>query len=348
MSEAEEGSVTADGLTQILRADGALPDGAVEAVEVVSSRLATLSKVFRLEVRYSHPTAAPTRFFLKTTRTGLAPELRVVGQREVAYYRDVAPYLPPGLVPRCYGAAWDDGASRFQLILEDLSESHAMVSEWPVPPTDAQCRRIVEVYARLHASFWDHPDLGRTIGTFIDAPLTDWFDRYGQRFAAFADHLGDRLSAERRRIYERVIGAGDRLADRHRTRRDLTIVHGDAHVWNALHSPTGDVRLIDWDDWRLAPAADDLAYMMAVHWYPDRRHRLEDPLLCHYHQALVKAGVRGYGLDALRHDYRLAVVRQLAVPVFQRSAKLPALIWWSHLERILLAFDDLGCGELLP
>lgn len=51
MSEPEEVPVTADGLTQALRADGSLPDGAVEAVEVVSSRLATLSKVIRLQVR---------------------------------------------------------------------------------------------------------------------------------------------------------------------------------------------------------------------------------------------------------------------------------------------------------
>ena len=66
---------------------------------------------------------------------------------------------------------------------------------------------------------------------------------YRQRFAAFADHLGDRLSPRRRGIYERAIACGDRLADRLRTRRDLTVVHGDAHAWNALHSPDGDVRV---------------------------------------------------------------------------------------------------------
>ena len=160
-------------------------------------------------------------------------------------------------------------------------------------------------------------------------------------------HLGDRLSPRRRRSYERAIACGDRLADRHRTRRDLTVVHSDAHVRNSLHSPDGDVRVIDWDDWRLAPPTHDLAYMMAVHWYPERHHRLEDALLRHYLQALADAGVRGYGLDTLRHDYWLAVVRQLGVPVFQHSAKLPVAIWWSHLERIFLAFDDLGCEELL-
>ena len=94
-------------------------------------------------------------------------------------------------------------------------------------------------------------------------------------------------------------------------------------------------------------ATDDLANMMAVHWYPDRRRRLEARLLDHYHQALVNVGVRGYSPEALRQDYRLSVVGQLGVPVFQHAARLPAMIWWSHLERILLAFADVGCEELL-
>ena len=162
----------------------------------------------RLVVRYSDPTAAPTHIFLKTTRLGLSPALRDIGQREVAYYRDVARYLPGGLVPRCYSAVWDDDTSRFSLLLEDLTATHAMISEWPVPPTDEQCRRIVQVYSRLHACLWDHPDLGRTIGTFIDAPLTDWFNSYQQRFAAFADHLASAVP-RRRAIYERAIACGD-------------------------------------------------------------------------------------------------------------------------------------------
>jgi hypothetical protein len=34
-----------------------------------------------------------------------------------------------------------------------------------------------------------------------------------------------------------------------------------------------DVRLFDWDSWRIDAGSDDLAYMIAMHWYPDRRRR---------------------------------------------------------------------------
>ena len=35
------------------------------------------------------------------------------------------------------------------------------------------------------------------------------------------------------------------------------------------------------------------------------------------------------------------------VPVAQAAHGIPAWIWWGHLERVMLAFDDLGCGDLL-
>jgi hypothetical protein len=44
---------------------------------------------------------------------------------------------------------------------------------------------------------------------------------------------------------------------------------------------------------------------------------------------------------------RLSALWQITIPVWQATAKLPAPIWWSHFERAMLAFEDLGCAELL-
>jgi len=173
---------------------------------------------------------------------------------------------------------------------------------------------------------------------------------YRRRFALFADTLGDRLSHERRCRYERAVETAGRLLERRRSNRNLTIVHGDAHVWNLLYPLDGthdSIRLIDWDSWQIDVATDDLAYMMAVHWYPERRGRLERRCLELYHAALLQSGVTGYGFDALWEDYRLSVVWQLVIPVWQCSMKLGPWIWWGHLERVMLAFEDLGCADLL-
>ena len=94
-------------------------------------------------------------------------------------------------------------------------------------------------------------------------------------------------------------------------------------------------------------AADDLAYMLAMHWYPNRRLRMEQPLLDRYHAELLANGVRGYDRAALAEDYRLAVLWQTTTPIWQAMSNIPPLIWWNNLERIFLAVDDLNCQELL-
>lgn len=95
-------------------------------------------------------------------------------------------------------------------------------------------------------------------------------------------------------------------------------------------------------------AALDLAYMMAVHWFPEHRARLEAPLLERYHAGLRAHGVTGYGIDRLWEDYRLSVIAHLSIPVWQHSLKIPPRVWWLHLHCIVAAFDDLGCAALLP
>jgi hypothetical protein len=84
---------------------------------------------------------------------------------------------------------------------------------------------------------------------------------------------------------------------------------------------------------------------MAVLWFPERRARLEQPLLRHYLDELGQRGV-AFAWEPLWNDYRLSVVRHLFTPVVLSGLLLPA-IWWPHLDRICAAFDDLECAELL-
>jgi hypothetical protein len=102
--------------------------------------------------------------------------------------------------------------------------------------------------------------------------------------------------------------------------------------------------IIDWQCWRIDTATDDLAYMIALHWFPERRRALERDLLKNYHEAL-KVGVKNY----LGH--LLARLQTLSIgnlhPLWQWSAKLWPAIWWPHLERAFMAFEDLTGEELL-
>jgi hypothetical protein len=173
--------------------------------------------------------------------------------------------------------------------------------------------------------------------------------------SGFLDYLGDRFSAERRRIYETALAALGGLWEHHWKRRIderrwITLAHGDAHFWQFMYPNDGvkdRVYLIDWQVWHIAVGADDLAYMIALHWYPERRQQMECDLLRRYHDGLLRQGAEGYSWEDLWTGYRVGAIRNLFIPALFWSMKIGAGVWWSHLERAMMAFEDLNCAELL-
>jgi hypothetical protein len=341
----------AEYLTDLLHRSGRLGAASVRSVVVESSRPTLFSRIGRLRLEYDGAAGdAPASLILKTGLPASIGQAWDAGRREVAFYQLVAPAMGNGIVPICFDAHWDSETKDWHLLLEDLTDTHVTPSVWPLPPTLEHCETFVAVLARVHAAWWDDPRLGVTLGTRHDAATTDQYVRYlTARVARFADLLGDRLPRERLVLCERYLEAVPRLHERLLSHRNVTILHGDAHVWNCFMARDGgsDARLFDWDCWRLGIGPLDLAYMMAVHWYPDRRRRFEAGLLDHYHAALLAHGVRGYDRGMLDDDYRLGALLHIATPVRQAVDGVPPVIWWNNFERIMMAVDDLGCRELL-
>jgi hypothetical protein len=341
----------ADRLTSALRKSGVLGEGRVRAVEEENPRDTVLSHIVRLKLTYDGAVSgAPPSLLLKTARSDRLNPAWAAGRREVAFYTEVAARMPAGLVPRCFDADWNAETNEWHVLLEDLSTTHVIATTWPVPPTLDQCKTIVQSLAQVHAKWWDNADLGVSVGTWLDADALDRIrSTLSEHLARFIDELDDRIPAERRELYHRLLDT-PRLRQRYLSHRNATIVHGDAHVWNCFLPRNGEsegARFFDWDCWRIDVGSSDLAYMMAMHWYPDRRLRCERPLLDRYHEALLAHGVEDYDRRSLQDDYRLSVLLRIATPVWQWAAGIPPLIWWNNLERIFLAVDDLGCRELL-
>ena len=337
-------------LTETLRRSGGLDGGRVAGVTVETSRTTLLSTVERLRLRYEGG-GGPATLILKQPRGDIDEVLRGLLARELGFYATVAPATPPAVLVRCYGITGAEGGPR-SLLLEDLTDTHTIVTAWPMAPTLEQCERIMDTYAGFHAQWWDDPRLGVSVGAWGD--VSGDFERQREEFAkrlrGFADSLGDRLAPERLHIYERLLDAWPRLLERYRTHRGMTICHGDAHVWNVFHprDPAKEtIRLFDWDSWRLDTGSDDLAYMMGLHWYRERRQRFERRLLERYHATLLARGVHDYPFAALLEDYRLSALWQVTTPVWQWSFRLNAAVWWSHLERGMQTIEDLDCLALL-
>jgi Ecdysteroid kinase-like family len=342
--------LTREWFTEVLRRDSSLSNISVRSIEIESSPEVLISSITKLRVVYE-PNAlqnVPERLFLKMSKKDAMTRPHAA-KREVAFYKTVVTAMPGMPVPRCFDAHFDEARKHYYVLLEDLSETHRVLTKWPLPPAVDDCKCIVEAWAKFHAKWWKDPRLGKSIGEAFNAEASSAIYA-ASKLPQFLDILGDRLSPERRKLCERMAAAAPHFAQKQWDLRNITLTHGDAHFWNTL-SPkvgaSGVVKIVDWDNWRPAAASRDLAYMMAVHWYPERRKLYEQQLLSHYHSTLESCEIANYSLDDLLMDYRRSVIQSFITPLSQASMKLPPHIWWGHLERIMMAYKDLECEELM-
>ena len=54
------------------------------------------------------------------------------GRQEVAFYDRIAPMMAANIVPRCFQAHRDAGTNAWHLLLEDLTDTHAVPTQWPL------------------------------------------------------------------------------------------------------------------------------------------------------------------------------------------------------------------------
>jgi hypothetical protein len=170
-------AVSPESLTQALQRSGVLGESArVSAVEAEKPRSTILSRIVRLLLAYEgEAEGAPRALIFKT---GLPERLTGgwnAGRQEVEFYRKVAAATPPGLLPRCFEAEWDAETNHWRLLLEDLGETHKIVTAWPLPPAFSECETILRAWARFHAHWWEDPRLGHAVGRWGDAEAADQY-----------------------------------------------------------------------------------------------------------------------------------------------------------------------------
>jgi len=337
---------TAATLSHWLRRSGSLPRGDITQVHVNLDHQTPISSLLFLTVEYTAdaPTDLPRRIVVKS------PHARSSGDgAEVQFYRDVAPILTSPPLVRCLAVLENSDTNRETIVLEDLRATHDH-PDWPIPPPVNQSEQAIDALAHLHARYWEAPTLGHSIGKLnTEESLTAMVRGIAAHLSWFFDQLGDSLTPDVSKLYERVFASSLKPWMRLTDPRALTLTHGDAHSWNFLfpRSGRGPAYLFDWQLWHVDVGARDLAFLIALHWYPRRRREVEAPLIRRYHEALLAQGVANYSLDDLWLDYRRSVVRNLTFPIIIASRGDKPESWWHRLECAVAAYQDLGCDELL-
>lgn len=328
----------------------------VEVKEIKKRGSTTLtSNIYFLDIKYSNnsPKSAPKKLFLKVSKKESFFSLG--GRKEVYFYNSIAHKMGNISVVTCYDAKFDEKIGRSHILLKDISNTHFQ-AQYPIPPINMNCEKKIEALARLHA-FW-HEDA--RLGEFMSEIQVNKNFNYEKDLRKqkdlvhkFLEFISDRISESRQDIVRNSVEFALKYRlDCFKEGKNLTLIHNDTHDGNTFYPKdvkNGKIYFIDWGGVSIFKGVYDLAYFMGVHWYPNRRKRLEKVLLRKYHKFMVELGVKNYSWEECFNDYRSCIIYHLiGTIVWQWSTqKVPAIIWWYHLERALSAFEDLNCNELV-
>jgi len=345
----EDKQASPEWLTSVLTKNGSLSKGKVSSVvqePVAVPNSNQIADFYSLKVEYTsaNMNGLPSRFLIKLIKPGF------YGEKEIDFYKLITEEQPTFPMVRCFGVEKFPDIKRGYVLLEDLRETHHQPG-WQLSPTSNECGDAVATLAKFHAHWWNHPRFGEpNFDIPTEEELLNSTRSIEKGFTQFADFMGDRLSEDRRRIYHLALEKAPQLLwSRITSLKHLTLFHGDAFYWNFLYPNNkrmDECVILDWRNWGVGLGSRDLAYMMALHWYPERRQRMEKTLLKGYLKELHKRYI-DYNWEDLQIDYRISVIFNLAIPVIQHLEGAPAIIWWDHIERAFAAFEDLDCMELL-
>lgn len=303
--------VTIEWLTLVLTRSGALTHGSVEAFDVVT-RQRVLSTNAKLNVRYADGSRGdrPRRLFLKMVDADMESEF--FGPSEVNYYtRDYAG-LKGAPIVHSSDAVYSEEKQRYHVLMDDLSETH--VEGFAKPPTLEHGLALSESLAAMHAHWWGTKRLAEG-GEPL--PSAERIKRFVDIAQPGAGHIIERCAGQLEAhwpdaILELFAEHPQAMIDRTQDGNGFTLIHGDTNQSNTLVPREGyqPIYLIDRQpfDWSLTTwlGVYDLAYAIVLEWEVETRRRLEQQILRHYHDQLIRNGVHGYSWEQLFNDYRLS------------------------------------------
>jgi hypothetical protein len=345
--------VTPDWLTSILSDSGGLINGSVSTFDVEIGE-GNWSTGARLTVRYASGSqgALPRRLFLKMVNADLEDEF--FGQSEVTYYTHDYVGVEDAPLIRCHDAVFSEERLCYHLLMDDVSETHIEAAE--KAPTLEYGLALAEGLAVMHAHWWGAQRVAEAgapmhsaehIRRFVDIAEPG----VGHILNQFSTDLEPHWSDAMHEFYTKHPAA---IIKRTQDDNGFTLIHGDVGHNNILVPREGDRPLYIIDrqpfDWSLTTwlGVYDIAYAIVLDWEVEVRRDLEMLVLRHYHDQLLKNGVKNYSWERLYDDYRLSVAMGIYIATEYCRGGINRRIstWLPMLQRSLTACDDLFCSDL--
>jgi len=309
--------ITADWLTAVLRAEGALPahSRVVDfASEPIGEGVGLLGSLVRVTPRYAPGAADGPRSLIGKFSTDNLGN-RAVGmafdiyRREIGFYTRVAPKLP-GVAPRCYAADYNAASGAGVLLLEDLGDYR--MGDQVEGCTADDAAKLIALVAPMHAKYW-----GRTASPALQfAPAIDGamqVEGFSYGVAAgwdpCAECFGHVIAPEILSRKDAFVAAVPPLS-RMMAAPVQTLVHGDLRLDNVMFGRNPTHRPAVAIDWIVTFSAGvhDLAYLFGQNLQLEARRTHERKLVEHYAVLLAGYGVEDYSVEQAWQDYLSALL----------------------------------------
>ncbi len=344
----EAKQITPAELTGRLARNGFIRSGRVLSVEKTDSFETSAAEWDRLTVEFSDDCdgGVSNALVLKVFRKGWFGG----GVLEWAFYNELATNTPGAHVCPVYDGGIDHENKICHLIMADLSRTH---TEPPMNAKDRPHDQVVAELLKYHVRWWNHPRLEtwpfyvrhggplRMAQAIAEKDVHASCRAFEPALEDFVKEAGDELQPAWIETTERAIARYPKVfLARVSDGRNITLLHGDAHMWNLYYpknKASDKLILFDWETYKRGIGAYDLAYLL-VHGTSGRR-QFESGLMNQYYDGLIAGGISDYSRDEFEYDFQLSIISCVFCP----------LIWKRviSMKFAIEAFVDWGCEDFL-
>ena len=293
-------------MTDIVRQ--VVPGAAIDAVTIIKSHeygdgdVSTSARATaKFEYSDGSPADLPRDVILKLSfdprKKGTDAWYCQLFANEVNFYNRIRPSLAIE-APGSLGGHFDPATKRYLLIMEDVTCRGATFPSNLGPVGVENVKRILDVIARVHATYWDSERFAGDLA-WVETHLTGGVEDHMRSVipeegicSQLELHKFKRELLERLGTTERELFAGMCANKQHQARLPQTLLHGDLHIGNTYRMPDGSVGLHDWQLCVKGFALHDVTYIINTALSITERREHERALLGYYRDKLIEFGVR--------------------------------------------------------
>jgi hypothetical protein len=291
------------------------------SVKNLGEGVGLLGEVARVTLTYAPGASGPATLVIKATSP--APEnvflCQMMGfyQREVSFYREVAPTLTAVRVPVCYAAAVSDDGGQFVLLLEEVAGARCPNQIEGLSLTDAE--RIIDTVADLHVPYWGTDEVMNMAWLPpMNNPLYKGGKMIGEaNWPTFVESFGAELKPETMDVAQRCISGYPELLDWVVGLGTATLTHTDCRAENYLFGGSaGDdaITLVDFQLTTRHVGMWDVTNLVSASILPEVCRTDGERLVRRYHERINAAGI-SFAWDECWHQFLGCLLQQTSAQV---------------------------------